>query len=230
MKIVGGKYLNNGNYDSIVISNDSIIVHKNENNTKSNGDSKFTGFLKDKSDKEIIDEIVNFYIYDTKLSFISNSVIVGMDGKKLYLRDNIDPEILKKIVDKYMDDRLEYFLMTKNGECSLDIAKQFSGYDFSGNYYLNAITTESPKTSSIRGHELKFISEILDEMYEGEIVALRLVDKRYEIIALRDEEKVIKIGELFSEYFLEEICKLVSNHNQEVSDKMVLSRKRKEGK
>ena len=229
MQIVGKTYLNNGNYMCIAVNPNIIIVRGDGTFIESKEGNKFTDNLNDKTDNEIVRDVVDYFLNNNKLAYISNESAIGIDGKKLIYRNICDPVVLKRIVDKYLQDRFEF---TKNNElsrCTIDISNTSSGYNSEGKYVL-AATEDSVHKFRLCGSELKFINDLLNEMYADEIVCLRLDNKRFEISALYNEQKVIKFGETFDYNYLDDLCTLVSNHNQELSDRMTLSMKKREGK
>lgn len=227
MQIVGKTYLNNGNYICIAVNPNIIIVRGNGTFIENKASQRLTDSFDGKKDNEIVREVIDYFLKNNKLAYISNESAVSIDGKKLIIRNICDPVILKRIVDKYLLDRFEF---TKNKEfnnCTIDMSNTSSGYNEEGKYLLAATEDEYHKFR-LCGRELKFINDLLKEMYADEIVCLKLDDKRFEITALYNEQKVIKFGESFNDEYLNDLCTLVSNHNQELSDRMTLSMKKRE--
>lgn len=120
MKIVGLKRLDSNFYQKIIIYDDMITVLGIDSNLTNVNELRvprvFSSELEGLTDDEIIDKVVAYYLNYNKIIALSakqdESFVGALSecGKILEFRGENSKRLLKKITDRYYQDREEFFL------------------------------------------------------------------------------------------------------------------------
>lgn len=174
MKIFGAEYLDSNDYKDILISN-NIVISANEPYEAVHFSSSFTDPLKGKSDEDIIEEVIKYYLdYHTvtSISLIDSDFFKVDSTSHVSLRvfRPVSLDIRKRIFNKYEQDRMSFLNDVDFNSSVFKISSSFncSSYDSSnGQYNFNVLTSLS---SGVYDYESVFLTTLFDSMmFPGEI-------------------------------------------------------------
>lgn len=178
MRFVGSKYLDRNDYSHITINKGDIIVRGNKSKYKvALFGHSFTDEFKNLNDEEKIARVVEYFLdYHTLTSVSINNgryQIVSMDGTTLNITGEVNGMIIKKINDKYREDRERFvgsrnFYESKVEFITTDSSSGFIEDDRSCRFYIG--TTKG----RVKEDEKAFLIDIFEGMlFEGEVVITR---------------------------------------------------------
>lgn len=209
MRIYGGKYLDSHNYSKIFISSKQINVY-GSNQESLFYDKKFVNSLKGKSYYEKIDAVVDHFIYNNKINYISSGSAFSEEGKRLLFHDFSNHAIANKIVSKYTSDRLETLKESETNNYSLNLSLISSNYDKNGNYNL------MHQDYVLYDLEVRFLYDFIDVVFKDELAFIALNNGQLKITSLNCD-KVVNLSSIIAKRCMTDICYAVSNHNQNYS-------------
>ncbi len=177
MRFVGSKYLDRNDYSHIAINNGDIIVSGNKSKYKGTPSGySFTDECKGLSNEEKIAKVVEYFLdYHTLTSIsVSNGYQVNSaDGTTLNITGKVSNKIVKKIKNKYKEDRERFAGSINFYESKVEFIAAESSSGFiedarSCRFYIET------RRGRVNDNEKVFLMDVFDEMlFDGEVIITR---------------------------------------------------------
>ena len=201
MKVIGKEYLDEGTYDLITIKDDEIIISNSGSLKRNQKDNLF----ENRSDNEIINYVVNSFLWNNTVRYISNEEASTIDNKKIKFDKDY---VYLKIKNKYEYDRLYHLYHTESDRVDIISSNKKSYYNSVENKYCL-----KKNDDKLIYEELMFLNNMIDYMFQNQVCCLAFIYNEMIIMSI-DQTKKIKLGNSIKENNLSIICELVSNHNK----------------
>ncbi len=213
MRIIGGKYLDSSNYSRIQVSNDKVSISKsNQEALFYNND--FINSLRNKPDNQKVNSIIEHYLNFNRINFVSSDYVSSIDNKKLIINKTYGNDIVRKIISKYKQDRLETLEENERDIYNLHLSKKYSSYDNNGNYYL------VHQDYILYDGEVMFLYDLIDIVFGSELAYLIYDNGKMKILSLYGN-KIINLSSNIVKHCISDITYAVSNHNQNHYNNMI---------
>ena len=152
MEIIGRKYLDRNDYDSVIITPKLIRVFGDDNYDTIKSSNPFSTSLNGISRVEVIDSVIDYFLRYTRVSLLSDAnmgsryILIGNEEKLLKLGTSISRDTKDSIFKKYISDRDNFLSRAKSDSYILDYANRKSNYGVTGDaikfILAKSITTE----------------------------------------------------------------------------------------
>lgn len=234
MKVSGIKYLNKNSYSSISVTNKSINVRSKDQFETIKTTVPFSKKLKGLIDKEKTELIIDYFLEYSTISKIKDNYYYGgvnhlyietINGKKLIYDSPIDDNLMKKILNKYFQDRIETLFNEEVDEYEFDVSFEESSYD----------KKDNTRRIFIRENELirekDFLEMFISSLFGNEkieIIANYYHDNinndfyYFDAYYLKGCNKKVKI---YSSKIIKIIKEIVDKHNMEIEENQKLQLK-----
>ena len=112
MEIIGRKYLDRNDYDSVIITPKLIRVFGDDNYDTIKSSNPFSTSLNGISRVEVIDSVIDYFLRYTRVSLLSDAnmgsryILIGNEEKLLKLGTSISRDTKDSIFKKYISDSI----------------------------------------------------------------------------------------------------------------------------
>lgn len=218
MKIEGIRQLDQNFYDTIVVRNGIIKVNGKLLDTITLGNS-FSESLRGKSDKEIKDAVIEYFLRYNRINFISSDFsringlmfYVGSQSEKLLIIDNDEiSESKAKILRRYISDRDNFLYNSSASTYSINTNyANSSSYNITrdGNIRFNL----ARESTGIPQYESEFLERFINHIFGDEYIKVIPRGKK----ELEDGVELVS-GEkrVIAREFTKDLMKKVDEHNK----------------
>ena len=167
MEIIGRKYLDRNDYDSVIITPKLIRVFGDDNYDTIKSSNPFSTSLNGISRVEVIDSVIDYFLRYTRVSLLSDAnmgsryILIGNEEKLLKLGTSISRDTKDSIFKKYISDRDNFLSRAKSDSYILDYANRKSNYGVTGDAIKFIL---AKKDNELVKFEKEFLSRILDSV------------------------------------------------------------------
>lgn len=218
MKIEGIRQLDQNFYDTIVVRNGIIKVNGKLLDTVTL-DNSFSESLRGKSDKEIKDAVIEYFLRYNRINFISSDFsringlmfYVGSQSEKLLIIDNDEmSESKAKILRRYISDRDDFLYNSCASTYSINTNyANSSSYNTTreGNIRFNL----ARESTGIPQYESEFLERFINHIFGDEYIKVIPRGKK----ELEDGVELVS-GEkrVIARVFTKDLMKKVDEHNK----------------